>query len=146
MGGYGTPVSGDREAALARLRPPAITMVILAALGLMSYLAMVVLYLVGAGAGLAGLAGSHGSEDAVAALLGGGVGIAIGIVGALVNGLIIWGGMKMYNGTSLVMAWVATVLTLTSCFSACCCLTIPVGIWGVVILIDQQVATAFSDR
>ena len=49
--------------------------------------------------------------------------------------------VKSYN-----MALVASVISVIPCFSACCIVGIPFGIWALVVLNDASVKAAFRQQ
>jgi hypothetical protein len=59
-----------------------------------------------------------------------------------INGLVIFGGLKMKNLESRGLAMAASIIALIPCF-ACYCLGIPVGIWSLVVLSKPEVKAAF---
>ena len=65
------------------------------------------------------------------------VGVGIGI-------LMIVGGLKMKKLEGHGFCLATAVVALVPCFSPCCCLEVPVGIWALVVLIDSRVSAAFG--
>ena len=141
MGGFGTPTY-DRQSAVGRAQGPAYAMMAIAALGILQYIAIIGLHVLGMGAGIAG---SHGhSDDVVGALLAGTFGIIWSAVGVGVNIVIVLGALSMSRGGSYVFSWVAAVLTFLPCFSGCCCAGFVIGLWAGFVLADDQVRAAFA--
>ena len=68
------------------------------------------------------------------------VGLAIGLA---VTSVTIYGSIKMRNMANYGMAMTAAVLSIIPCTTSCCIISIPVGIWSLVVLIDPQVKQAF---
>jgi hypothetical protein len=85
----------------------------------------------------------QGGSDQFIGLMSGGVGIAVGLVQIVLNSFGIFAAMKMMKGESYVMAWIATVIVALPC-SVCCCIGLPIAIWSIVVLIDDQVKQAFQ--
>jgi hypothetical protein len=142
MASYGMPPGMGRESVLGRVSAPAYAMMAIAGLGILQYLALIGLHVLGMGVGIAG---AHGhSDDAVGALLGGTIGIIWGVVGILVNIVIVVGALSMARGGSYIFAWIATVLTFIPCFSGCCCAGVIVALWSGFVLADDQVRSAFA--
>ena len=142
MGGYGTPVVVDREAALGRVRPPAMAIMVYA--GLSVLMAIVMLLLQVLGVSMAGLAPEAGAGDQIANLIGGGLGIVYYLLAILMNAIALFGATRMNQGRSYTLAWVATVITAIPC--GCCCLIgIGIAIWSAIVLMDEQVKQAFTD-
>lgn len=68
------------------------------------------------------------------------VGIGLGAIGGVV---ILIGGIKMMNLSSLGWARAASILVLIPCF-ACCLIGIPIGIWSLTTLKKPEVRAAFD--
>jgi hypothetical protein len=66
-----------------------------------------------------------------------------GILGILVGGFIIFASMKMRQLQSWPMAVAASVVAMLPCLSPCCCIGLPIGIWALVVLFDQNVKASF---
>jgi hypothetical protein len=64
-----------------------------------------------------------------------GVGLAI---------LVLAGGMKMRKLESFGLAMAASIIAIVPCFSPCCLLGIPFGIWALVVLNDPFVKSSFK--
>ena len=60
----------------------------------------------------------------------------------VLNGLIVLGAVKMLNLASRGMAIFACILALLNV--QCCCLTLPFGIWGLMVLNDEKVKAGFE--
>jgi hypothetical protein len=60
------------------------------------------------------------------------------------NGVIVYGAMKMKEVRSYNLSLTAAILaTIPLCSLPCCCLGTPVGIWALVLLMNQDIKTAF---
>lgn len=125
--GYRLPL--NREAIRAKLQFPAIGMLVVAALGITMQLLSVLMVL------LAGARAPRGQQF-VPNLIGPGLWLAVGFV-------IVLGAVKMQRLESYSLAITAGVLSVIPC-TPCCALTIPFGIWSLVVLLDPQVRAAFS--
>ena len=81
--------------------------------------------------------------DKMVAMLMGPLGLAFGGVGLITGLLVLLGGIKMkkLEGYGLVMA--ASILGMIPCFSSCCVLGLPIGIWALVVLSKPEVKSAF---
>lgn len=62
----------------------------------------------------------------------------------LVSIVILWGGISMKKLRSYALAMSASILAMIPCFSPCCLVGIPIGIWALVVLSDPSVRAAFS--
>ena len=76
-------------------------------------------------------------------MLSGPVGVVLGIIGILVSVVILLGAMKMKKLESYGLAMAASIIAMIPCFSPCCLLGLPIGIWAVVVLSKPEVKSAF---
>ncbi len=144
MGPSGTPHVAS-AAAVAKVKPVAITLLIVISISLVLVVLDVLSRLVMGGALLAGAApGDIGPEQeammwfsGIAGLIFGGIMFVCGIV-------IIIGSVKMMRLKSYGFAMTACILAMLPLISPCCCIGLPVGIWGVVVLCNPQVKAAFG--
>ena len=75
--------------------------------------------------------------------MSGTLGVVAGILGILVGAFIIFAAMKMRALQSWPMALAASVVAMLPCLSPCCCLGLPIGIWSLVVLLDNNVKASF---
>jgi hypothetical protein len=139
MGGYSS-VPSSPEAALGKVKGPAMAIMVIGGLGILACIAGLIwnLFIGGAGA-----LGGNQASDKVGALMTGGIGIASNALGLIVYGMAIFGGLKMSKLESYTMAWVGTVAVALPC--ACCCfIGIPIAIWSAVVLMNDEVKNAFA--
>lgn len=83
--------------------------------------------------------------DKIVNLMSGGMGVISGIIGIVLAGLTIFAGIQMQKlrNYSLVMAML--ILNMIPCCNSCCCVIgLPIGIWGLVILMKPEVKSAFK--
>jgi hypothetical protein len=127
-------------AAAARVKAPAITLIVITALGMVGTLVNMV-------ANLAGMSqppqGLPPEAERLVAMMSGGLGVVATILTLAVGGLIIFGAMKMMNLQSYGLAMTASIVAMVPCLSPCCCLGLPVGIWAIVVLSNAEVKAAF---
>ncbi len=74
----------------------------------------------------------------------GGVGIAAGVIGIAVGVLILVAAGKMKKLESYGLAVTASVLAMIPCVSPCCIIGLPIGIWSLVVLLNQDVKSGFG--
>ena len=129
-----------REYALGRVAGPAIALIVTGALGVVANLAVIVLYSVVIVMALGGWGQMPERQEAA---LGGGIMIALGLLGVLIAVLVIVGAVKMRRLKSYGLAMTAAIIAMLPC-SGCCMLGLPFGIWGLVVLNDANVKTAFG--
>lgn len=75
--------------------------------------------------------------------LAGPAAMVLQLVGIAILGLMTFGAWQMRNLKSYGLAMTACVLGMLPC-SGCCCITLPVGIWALTILMKPEVKSAFS--
>jgi hypothetical protein len=143
MGGYGSSVPAGREAALARVKAPAIAVMVVGALSVLGSILRILFSLLGVG--MAGMAAAGGSGDAsgrLLSLMSGGIGIVFAVLGLFINGVAIFGGLKMSKLESYTMAWVGVIACAMPC-TCCCLIGLPVAIWAAIVLMNEEVKAAF---
>jgi hypothetical protein len=135
---YGPSGNSGREYALNKVRPVALTMLIVT--GVMMALVLVGIILNFLGVGFA----AANNQQAAQFMLQGTVGIISGFVGLAVGGVVIYGCMQMMKLESYGFAMAACIISMIPCISPCCVTGIPLGIWGIMVLGDPQVKAAFT--
>ena len=71
-------------------------------------------------------------------------GIAGGALSLICSFLIIIGASKMKQLSGYGLAMTGSILAIIPCTNSCCCLSIPFGVWTLIILINADVKSAFS--
>lgn len=127
------------NAIVSKVSTPATVILVLAGITALLVLAGLLFNLLGMSAGMFEGAG----DDRIAALLGGGIGITANILQLIFVGVIIFGALKMKNLQNYPLALTGTILMMIPC-SCCCVVNLPVGIWGLVVLLDENVKRAFT--
>ena len=90
-----------------------------------------------------GAAGQGQGPEVAQALVSGVVGVASSLLGLGIGFVIILGCQKMKNLESYNFAMAANILAMIPCFSPCCIIGLPVGIWGLTVLNDPLVRNEF---
>ena len=141
-GQYGQPPPLAPSAdAMRRVQGPAIALIIVAGLGIFLHIASTLARLLGIT--LLGAAGAGREDFAWLHMLAGTVGLMIALLGSIVGIVIIVGGVRMKALKSYGLAMTATILAMIPCISPCCLLGLPVGIWSLVVLLDENVKASF---
>ncbi len=83
-------------------------------------------------------------SDAADALPGVGILIGAGIVKLALDALTIFAGYQMRQMRNWTLSMAGSVVALLPC-SICCLLGLPIGIWSIVVLIDEDVKRSFRD-
>lgn len=140
--GYGPahpPAHGpsDRAPAAARVAGPATSLMVVGVLMILSHILGIFLNLVGVASG--------GRENsALVSVFSGVLGLALGAVGMVLGGLVILGAVKMRALESYGLALAAAILAAVPCTSGYCALAgLPIGIWAIVVLVDNDVKGRF---
>lgn len=146
---YGTPRSevdsptgNVRSAAAAKVKGPAIGIIVVGILGALGSLA-------GIAQNVLGLS-MMGDEEQMqqipewARMLAGGAGIALNALALIGSVFVLFGGLQMrkLKGRGLCIA--ASVVAMLPFLSGCCCVGIPIGIWALIVLSKPDVKQAFA--
>jgi hypothetical protein len=134
------PLNPPAPDAASQVSGPAIGLIIVAVLNILSSGASVLMQLAGVNfiqmpmdqPGAAWMPMFHGS-----------IAIISGVLTAALSVLILLGGLKMQKLESHGLAVTASVLALLPCTSPCCILGLPIGIWALVVLLRPEVKNAF---
>lgn len=143
--GYGPPPGGGFApppppgGAQAQVGAPAIGLIVTAIIGILWQLVSVVLNLLGTGLGAMGAAEGGG----ISGIFSGVIGLVFNVVWLLMGGLVIFGALKMKNLQSYGLSMAAAVIAALPCTSPCCFLGLPLGIWAIVVLMNQDVKASF---
>lgn len=134
-GGFGGPPPGFNAAEKTNM--PGLLLMITAGISIAVRVILLVLSMLGAG-----VVAAQGGDDGAAAaqMIGGLIGNVIGIA---INGVTLFGGMKMRSLEGYSMAMAGAILAVIPCCSPCVLLGIPFGIWALVVLFDPQVKASF---
>jgi hypothetical protein len=94
-------------------------------------------------AGASFLASSQMPKEAWANMFSGTVAVVSSIIGILVSGLLLFGGLKMKSLESYSLVMTVSIIAMIPCFSPCCLIGLPIGIWALVVLSRPEVKSAF---
>jgi hypothetical protein len=133
----------NRAVAASKVNGPAIGLMITAGIGILLQLVSLAMHMLGTGLNMAGMAGGGDTSDAVANMMSGTLGVVSSIMGILIGGLIFFGAMKMRQLNNWGLALAAAILAMIPCLSPCCCIGLPIGIWALVVLLDDNVKRSF---
>jgi hypothetical protein len=128
-----------QPAAAERVNGPAIGLIVVAILGALVQIASLIMHV----AGTSMLATSRMPNNPWASMFSGTIGVVTGVVGLVVSGVILMGAIKMKKLESYGLAMASTIIAMIPCFSPCCLLGLPIGIWALVILLKPEVKSAF---
>jgi phage FluMu protein Com len=125
-----------------RVQGPAIALMVLGCIG-------VVLQILGLLGNLLSIGMMHqgamrqGPAQPLEMMFSGGVGIVTAIFSLVVSAVIVIGGLKMKSLESYAFAMAAAIIAVIPCVSPCCVVSLPFGIWALVVLNDEAVKAAF---
>ncbi len=128
----------------SKVGPPGIAMAILGACVILISLLMTVLGLVQS------LLPLLGAEDMVAALIASAVTLAMSMLWPLATMfggvMVLLGGLRLRSARSSGLVYVGAIAAMVPCCSYyCCCFGIPLGIWAIMTMQDDQVQAAFAE-
>jgi hypothetical protein len=132
-----------------KVTPPAICLMVAAGLNI-----LMSLYLIFSGVSATLLSGQIGKDmkatskaeaEAASAMVSGvGIGYVLwGVLALLCAGVIIMAGIKMKSLQSYNLVMAGTVLAMIPCTGPCCIVSLPLGIWALVVLMSPDVKAAF---
>jgi hypothetical protein len=129
------PSDQERAAALARVRAPALWLIVTGWIGMFLQFAL----------GIAMIVWAEDLEQmsGVPMLRNPTLTIASMIPSIVIPGLMVVGGMKMRALRGYGLAMTGAIVAWIPCTSPCCVLSIPIGIWAFVLLLDADVKRAF---
>lgn len=123
----------------SRIAGPAIALMITSGIGIALAVMGLLLNILGIGFGAA-----QGGDEGVGMMFEGGVGIGQSVIGGIAGVFIFIGALKMKSLQNYGLAMAATIIAMVPCVSPCCIITLPFGIWALVVLMNEDVKAAFD--
>lgn len=148
-GGYGAPPPVGPGGARRLVEPYAITLLVLGVLGVIAALLGVVSNLFGFAGDWTDMADLSQLDPEMRRWVemgsqgGGAVAVAWSFLGLAAYGFVIWAALRMRQLEGWTPAVIATVLVMVPFHCCCCLLGIPIGIWGLVVLLKPDVKASF---
>ena len=137
-----------REAALEKIKSPAIAMILLAIINIVLSLwnaARLIFFPPNIGEVLAKYPQFQDPQmQHIFQLIYGPIGIGSAIFTLITGVVILFGALKMRKLENYVFAFTAMILAMLPCVSACCILGLPFGIWALVVLNKPEVKSQFK--
>ncbi len=133
--------------AAEKVNGPAIGLIVTAVIGIVLCVLSVLMNLLGVG--MAGAQAQQLPEGVDAEqfqafqMFSGGLGIVTALIGIVVGVVIFMGAQKMKRLESHGFAMTASILAMIPCLSPCCIIGLPIGIWALVVLMNDEVKSAF---
>jgi len=136
---------GGREAALQKVKVPAIIMMSLAPLWMIYFVFDIVvrIYNLQSGAML-GIADPNAPGVKEGFMIGMYGTMVVDVLGLVLQAVVILGAYNLLMLKNRSLAYAANVISCIPCISACCVIGIPIGIWGLVTMNDAAVKPHFE--
>ncbi|HBO43553.1 MAG TPA: hypothetical protein DD670_06410 [Planctomycetaceae bacterium] len=124
---------------IERVRIPAICLMVGSGLGIVLQIASVGFYIVVL---IAAMNEAEAQEPAEMYVMTAAQ-VGSGVLGILLRAVVFFGAIKMKNLQNYGLSMAAAIIAVIPCFSACCLLELPFGIWALVVLSNAEVKQAF---
>jgi hypothetical protein len=128
------PMGPDAE---SQVKGPAIFLMVAGGLVILGQILSLLLQLLGIGLG------AMGGQGGMGAMLSGGLGIMLGLFNMVLGAVVVFGGFKMMKMQSYGLAMAAAIIAMLPC-SFCCLVSLPAGIWALIVLMKPEVKAAFG--
>jgi hypothetical protein len=145
LGGV-SPV-GDRQMAESAVSGPAIGLIVSGVLGVLLNIFFIIAQVFGFAAHMFdNLPNQNPELVRMMQTSGGAMAILFGVLRIALSGLTIYGGIKMKSLQQYGLAMTAAILAVIPCcvLGPCCCISLPLGIWALVILCKPEVKSHFG--
>src|SRR5215510_12484951 len=126
--GYEYTPQPDVAGAAAKVKPPAITQIVVSSLGVLLQIGN----MAGMGRAMQLPPGTPPDVERMVHLLSGPLGLVSLVIGLAICGFVIFGALKMMNLQSYGLAMAAAIVASIPCLSPCCCVSMIPGIWSIV--------------
>jgi len=134
--------SSPRPDLSGKVKPPAIALLVVAPLGIVFALFDLVIRLINLSSGnVPVIFDQPGAQEG--AMVGAWIGAGGDVIAIICQIVVIIGALNMMKMQNYGLALTACVLSVIPCLSACCVLGMPFGIWGLIVLNDPNVKSAF---
>ena len=71
------------------------------------------------------------------------LGLVLNLIPLTIAFVVIFGALRMKNLRSYSLALASAILGMIPCFSPCCLVGLPIGVWAIVVLMDPTVKQSF---
>ena len=87
-----------------------------------------------------------GAEQWITWFLSTGIYLTMSLFSMLWSVVMILAGLRLRSGRSAALVYVGAVMAMLPCCAGyCCCFGLPLGIWAIVTMQDEQVKVAFAE-
>ena len=128
----------EKDAAKEAVKGPALSLVIFSIIGLLCGLLGLLMNF-----GVVGM-GAMESYGGAGVMAQGALGVIQSLIGLGISVFIYMAAKKMERLENFNWAMAGSILAMLPCFSPCCVLGLPVGIWSLVVLNKPEVKGAFT--
>ena len=122
---------------------PAIGLIVTAVLGIVAKVLGLIFNLVGVNF-MPPQSGMTPEMTRMMQFISGPVAIVSGIVGLAISLFVLYGALKMQKLAGYGFALAAAIIAVIPCFSPCCLIGIPLGIWALIVLNKPEVKSQFE--
>ena len=131
----------------SKVGPPGIALAIFGLLCLLFNLAVVAIQGMSAVASILLLVeAGAGAEQWITWFLSTGIYLTMSLFSMLWSVVMILAGLRLRSGRSAALVYVGAVMAMLPCCAGyCCCFGLPLGIWAIVTMQDEQVKVAFAE-
>lgn len=123
---------------------PAIGLMVVGALVVMGNIMGALSSLLGLGMPMTQSSGNP-QVDKIIEMMSGTVGVISSLIGILLGAVTVWAGLQMRQLKYYGLAMTMLIINMIPCCNSCCCLVgLPVGIWGLMVMMKPDVKSAFK--
>jgi hypothetical protein len=137
------PAADARARALSLVNGPAIALIATAILGMVMNGIGIVVHLMGRGF-VPPMYEMNPDVLRVIQIFNGPMGLVVRIIPLAIGLFVLFGALKMQQLRSRGLAMTATIVAMIPCFSPCCLLGLPFGIWALIVLSKPEVQSQFD--
>ncbi len=131
----------------SKVGPPGIALVILGLGSILANLAFLLVSLVGYADSLVALVTGDLDASYTTTLIGMLVRNLVSLaVSCLASLVVAFAGLRLRGARSPGLIYLGSILAMLPCIGPCCCLGLPIGIWAIVTMQDEQVKAAFAEQ
>ena len=140
------PHGDGRELASQEVKGPAIALIVTASLGIIYYLFNAIFCLAGGGMMFQSHMGGNVSpqmQQWIDNMRGPGA-AAVSVLIAAVQGLVLFGAVKLLRLQSYALVMTAVIIAMLPCIGCCCILGLPFGVWALIVINKPEVKSQFT--
>lgn len=131
----------------SKVGPPGIALAVLGLGAILVNLAVLVMSLLGYASTIASLASGELDAATTSSVVSSLIGYLLQFaLSCLASFIVAFAGLRLRGARSPGLVYFGSVLAMLPCVGPCCCLGLPIGIWAIVTMQDEQVKAAFSEQ